>query len=175
LLIEGTAKTQWIKFHNHVDKELTSEGNYFVVRRSANKAAEQVLRIAGGLTLWENFEASSIPSENIERGIALATYYLDEALRFSDAVVADPKLTLAQNVLDWMRKEYKTKGIEIFPLSLIYQKGPKRVRDASTARETMKILMNHEAVLFHSDQEIDGKITKEAWSLNPRFEEQHGC
>lgn len=175
LLIEGKAKAQWIKFHNHVDKELASEGNYFVVRRSANKAAEQVLRIAGGLTLWENFDASSIPSENIERGIALVTYYLDEALRFSDSVVADPKLTLAQHVLDWMRKENKAKNTEIFPLSLIYQRGPKRVRDAKTARDAMKILLDHEAVLFLSDQKIDGKITKEAWSLNPRFEERYGC
>ena len=172
LSIADEAKSQWIAFHNSIDKELTPTGKYYAARRSANKAAEQVLRIAGVLTLFEDIETTSITHENIERGIALVTYYLDEALRFSDVVVSDPKLTLAQQVLEWMHRENKTKDIKVFPLSLIYQRGPKKIRDATKAREIMKILMEHEAILFHQNQEIEGKVAKEAWSLNPRFEEK---
>lgn len=175
LSVMGRAKSQWISFHNFIDQELTPTGKYYTVRRSANKAAEQVLRIAGVLTLVENFETSSIPLENIERGITLITYYLEEALRFSDLVVADQKLALAQQVLDWMRREKTEKGIGLFPLQSIYQLGPNKVRSANTARETMKILEEHEAVRFCPDQEINGKITKEAWSLNPRFEVRYDC
>ena len=166
LLLSSRAKASWILFHNEVDKMIIGSGRYFPIRRMANKAAEQVLRIAGSLTLIKDFDAYEIAEEEIARGVELTRYYLEESLRICSSGITDPNLILAQRVLDWMKHESKEKEIEYFPLNFIYQKGPAAVRDSETARRIMHILAKHDAIISHPNQKINGKTRKEVWKLN---------
>ena len=60
LPLSPSAKERWVRFHDEVDQALKPDGMYRLIRRTANKSAEQTLRIAGVLALIENFDAGSI-------------------------------------------------------------------------------------------------------------------
>jgi hypothetical protein len=149
LELSPAAKEIWVLFHDEIDHALRQDGTLRGVRRTANKAAEQALRIAGVLTLIENFDAGDISLDAIERAIELTRFYLDEAMRIADMSCLDVDLELSQAVLEWMKKKA---AIEVgaqrtFPLQEIYQKaGPRGVRNKQMAQKVMGILEEHKAV-----------------------------
>jgi hypothetical protein len=58
--LHSTAKKNWELFHNDIDK-LSVTQNYYSIRSTASKIPEQVLRIAGNLSLFENPEPLPFP------------------------------------------------------------------------------------------------------------------
>jgi hypothetical protein len=162
LTLSAEAKATWVRFHDGIDEALKPDGFLRCVRRTANKSAEQVLRIAGVLTLIENFEASTIPLCILERAIELIRFYLDESIRISEMSCLDVDLELAQAVLEWMRKKAVIDGgvHRIFSLQEIYQKaGPRGVRNKQMAQKIMGILEEHKTV----ERVEQGKLK---WRLN---------
>lgn len=145
LTLNQEAKRMWTLFHDDIDRLLKKEGDYFPIRRMANKIAEQSLRIAGSLSLINNFETDSISLDEMERGIVLCKFYLNEALRITDMGFQDPNLELAQNALAWMkRKTMHGSSQKTFSLQEIYQKaGPRGVRNKSMAQKILGILEEH--------------------------------
>lgn len=164
LSLSSPAKERWIKFHDEVDRSLKPDGMFRLIRRTANKAAEQALRIAGVLALIENFGAGSISMDVIERAIELVRFYLDEALRITDTSFSEPELELAQAVLDWMKKKTASEGVgKIFSLQEIYQTaGPRGVRNQKAAKRVMSILENHEAIERPNSDKWEWKLSDEA-------------
>jgi hypothetical protein len=161
LTLSPKAKDRWVQFHNEIDIALKPDGVLRSVRRTANKSAEQALRIAGVLTIIENFEASSISLDAIDRAIELTRFYFDEALRIADMSCLDADLELAQAVLEWIRrKSVGETAQKTFSLQEIYQKaGPRGVRNKQMAQKVMGILEEHKAVeRIHRD--------KLEWRLN---------
>jgi hypothetical protein len=141
LMLDPEAKKIWISFHNVLDAELHPDGLWHPIRRTANKAAEQALRIAGVLTLTENIEAKSISLEILERAICLTQYYLNEALRISEMSFIDPDMALAQKVYKWMVNRYLENKQSIFSLQEIYQlAGPRGARKKENALRSMRIM-----------------------------------
>lgn len=160
LSLTSEAKETWIRFHDEVDRSLKPDGKYHSIRRMANKAAEQVLRISGVLTLIEDFNVTSITLDRVERAIQLMQYYLDEALRISEASFSDPKLDLAQTVLNWMKRKALEGGNEkIFSLQEIYQNGPTNVRTRETAQNILGILEEHKEVERVSTEKLEWKLS----------------
>ena len=149
LSLSSKAKELWIKFHDEVDLGLGVEGPYFPIRRMANKAAEQALRIAGILTLVEDVEAATIDANHLEMGITLIRFYISEALRISEMAFNHPDLDLAEDLLKWMKKKVQEQGEDkIFTLQEIYQKGgPRKIREAKVARRILDILESHNRIL----------------------------
>lgn len=160
LILSPEAKALWVLFHDDVDRSLRPEGAYRAIRRTANKAAEQALRVAGVLTLVEDFEAGSVSAEGIEKAIELIRFYLDEIMRVSEMTCADPDLELAQAVLNWMKMKAAGNPHRVFPLAEIYQKaGPRGVRNKKMADKVMGILQEHREVVRVAQD-------KSEWRLN---------
>lgn len=162
LELSPAAKKIWVLFHDEIDRALKPDGSLRGVRRTANKAAEQALRIAGVLTLIENLEAISISLDAIERAIELTRFYLDEAIRIADMSCLDADLELAQAVLEWMKKKAAIEdgSHRTFSLQEIYQKaGPRGVRNKQMAQKIMGILEEHRVV-----ERVDRE--KLEWRLN---------
>lgn len=137
------AKEAWVNFHNEIDLSLRADGLYYAIRRTANKAAEQALRIAGVLALIEDLNANSISLDVMSRAIILMRFYLDEALRLVEVVGSNSELALAQAVLDWMKKRTG----KVFSLREIYQRGgPRGVRNRDAAKKILQILEDHSQV-----------------------------
>lgn len=175
LKLSAEAKNKWILSHDELEQLLASNASYFSVRRTGNKLAEQALRTAGCIALFNNLEAIHISSEDIERGIILAKFYLDEALRIFYSTMTDPNLILAQQVLDWMKRQVKEKNIHLFPLHFFYQKGHTSLRTAKKARQIMKTLQEHDTVIFLPGHKVDGIMRKEVWALNDKLLETSDC
>lgn len=157
------AKQLWIRFHDHVERQLAAGGELAPIKGLGNKAPEHAARLAGVLALVEDLHCNWIRLEHMTAGIELVTHYLNEALRLYEAGVQDPTLTLAQKLLDWL----KAKDKMIITLPEIYQHGPKRIRTAARARELMAILMEHGEAIPAESAEYRGKRYFEAWSIRP--------
>jgi hypothetical protein len=144
LSLDSQAKEVWKEFHDELDRGMRKDGPYRAIRRSANKAAEQALRIAAVLTLFDNADATVIVLETLERAITLTRFYLDEAIRIMELSCIDQDLELAQKVEEWMKKKTTETGADkIFSLQEIYQCGPREVRSKKAALNIMQILADH--------------------------------
>lgn len=160
------SKELWKRFHDDLERELGPKGKYAEIQRNASKSAEQVLRIAGVLTIIEDIEAREIKETQLDQAIALIRYYQDEFVRIHSLSLVEHELSLAAQVLDWLHEEKAKKNLELFHLSYIYQHGPSSVRTAQSARKMMRVLTDHDLVTFCANIPIDGVMRKEAWKLN---------
>ena len=135
-------------------------GKFEAIKGFANKAAEHALRLAGILSLVRDLECAAIQQSELEAGIGLVRYYLNEALRLYGAGHTDPEIVNAVDLLRWLhsKKHKKVSLVEI------YQNGPQFVRQAKTARVLMKILIAHGwARTFVGGVNFDGALRHEAF------------
>ncbi len=160
LLLDRDAKALWIRFHDHIERQLADGKALAPVRGFANKSAEHAARIAGVLALADDIHCRQIHKRFIEAGIELCQYYLSEALRLFDAGACDPDLSLAEKLLLWACRQGR-----YVHLAQIYQTGPNALRDAKTARRIARILEEHGWLLRVTNQEVDGAKRREAWQV----------
>jgi Protein of unknown function (DUF3987) len=158
ICLDSGAKEIWKQFHDEIERGMKEDGSYRAIRRTGSKAAEQTLRIAGVLALFENADTTIISMDVIERSIALMRYYLNEAIRIMELGLIDPDLELAQKTMEWMKKNAVAEPKKIFHLQEIYQSGPREIRKKTAALKIMKILADHGQV-FQSAESAS------AWQL----------
>ncbi len=144
--LEPEAKRTWIAFHDHVETQNGPGGDTEAVAGLANKIPEHALRLAGVFTLVEDASLDDVSRETMDNAIELAEWYLKEGLRLQGAASVTPELLLAEQALEWMRKQ----GGEI-PMRHLYQYGPYRLRDAESARRIVRILEKHGQIEKVSD------------------------
>jgi Protein of unknown function (DUF3987) len=160
LALSASAKRFWVAFHDHVERQLGDEGSLAPVRGFANKAAEHATRLAGVLTLVDDLAAAEINAAHMQAGIALAQFYLIEALRLVDAGATDQDLLLAEKLLAWAQEH------EHIYLRQIYQFGPNSIRDAKTAKRLVSILEEHGWLIrVEGGMELDGAHRREVWRV----------
>ena len=82
---------------------MSPDGALENLRDVGSKSAENAARIAGVLTVIENPEAASVSGETMLSGCELAAWYVDEALRLSDAHRRPASLRNAIRLRDWLR------------------------------------------------------------------------
>ena len=102
LLLTPAAKNSWIGFYNDVERSLTDELQ--TIQPFGAKAAEHALRLAGILTWADDEDATKIDADNMDRGIVLARYYIDEMLRLRKAKTANPDAQAMTKLLAWIQK-----------------------------------------------------------------------
>ncbi len=160
LELSPQAKRLWIPFHDYCDREAKSGRELEAVRGLANKAPEHAVRLAGILSVVKG--ASVIGTQELESGIELMNFYLNDAIRMADTGHLNPDLKDAASLLGWLNK----KGHSLVYPSLIYQKGPiRRLREKETALKAIKILENHGWLLEINPTDVDGKRRREVWRL----------
>ena len=138
----------------------------------AAKAAEHALRLAGVLAPIDDIEARFVSRRHVEAGIALAHFYLTEALRLFDSSRIDPDLMLAEKLLGWLKRRGTmnsgNSASRLVYLVLTYQYGPNTVRDKATAKRIVGILEDHGWLLpIDRGAVADGKHRQDAWQVHP--------
>ena len=93
LELSSEAKLLWIEFYRFVEKELCEGKKFFLIIGFASKPAEQLLRVAGVLTLIDRTDAPSIPSSTVAEAATLMQYYLSESLRLFNTAMLNPTFT----------------------------------------------------------------------------------
>ena len=144
LPLDPAAKREWIRFHDEVDVLLKPDGRYRPIARFANKAAEQALRLAGVLSLFEDLKSSVIGLEAIRKSICLMQFYLAESLRIYESGFRDESLEKADALLKWMKKQAAKDGHgKVFDLRDIIRNGPPCTRPREQALKSLRILHDH--------------------------------
>lgn len=159
-----TGKLLLEAFYRETEIEQWEDGEYCTIKPYASKAVEQVCRIAGVLTLFDNPDADYVTDENIKNGIVLMRYYLKEALLITNGFIVPSHLQKAEKLRKWLMEEWKEDFITV---RVIMQKGKGNFRNsAEDVRKTILILEQH-GWLIKSDPHhiVDGHKSKETWRI----------
>jgi hypothetical protein len=139
LTITEDAAALWRAFYNHVERQCGPGKALRPVQDFAAKIAEHAARIAGVLTIVEDFRATTIGVEAMRSALSLADWYMNEAVRLQQAARTDPKLLAAQKMLDWLRKRDK----DVIGFQEIIQFGPSPLRTKKAADAALAVLKDH--------------------------------
>lgn len=162
ITIATDAKDTWIAFADHIEELQREGGDLYPIKGFASKAAEHAARIAGVLAIFETPDVTEISADALNGGIAIAQYYIGEALRLFHSASDDQELITAQKVFDWGMQQ----AGQIIALAELYRCGPNAVRDKKTATRMMDILEQHNrAERIEGGAEVNGKPRRDAWQL----------
>ena len=162
LKLAADAKDTWIAFADHIEVLQREGGDLYPIKGFACKAAEHAARIAGVLAIFEIPDAVEISSNAVNGGIAIAQYYIGEALRLFHSASDDQELLLAQKVFDWGMQQQNG----VMALAELYRCGPNAVRDKKTATRMIEILEHHyRAERIQGGAEVNGKLRRDVWQL----------
>jgi hypothetical protein len=162
LTLTTQAKSVWIGFHNHIEELQLPGGALFPITGFASKVPEHAARIAGVLAIFQNPDVAEIGMGAINAGIAIAQYYLAEALRLFHTSNDDLQLTLAEECFRYGMK--KTGGV--IGLRDLYQFGPNAIRCRDKALQIMRVLEDHNrAVKLKNGAVVSGMQNRDAWQL----------
>ena len=81
LALSAEARRLWIRYQNDCEAQLPAEGELADVRDVAAKSAENACRLAALFHVWEHGPTGAINSMDMERGVAVARWFLYEARR----------------------------------------------------------------------------------------------
>lgn len=163
LTLTNEAMRSFTTFFNTIEKAQQDGGAFHAIRGFASKSAENATRLAGILALVDCPQAQQIDAEHMQRGIHLMGYYLDEALRLSEATSDQPDLVLAEKALAWIRGQGGTIG-----LSHLYQYGTNGLRNKKDAQRIMEVLESHGlARKLDGTHTLNGKTYRNVWEARP--------
>jgi hypothetical protein len=134
-----TAATLYWDFGDAVELEMASSGEYAPIRGFAAKLPEHAARLATAIAAYNDLNVAELSEKDFKRGIGLAIYYASETKRVQGSTWANPRLVLAQALLDWLQN----RGKPTVTARDIYTYGPGAIRDRGTTLELANILVSH--------------------------------
>jgi hypothetical protein len=160
------AKEQWRSFADSVESKMAKGNEWEHIRAFANKIPEHAARLAAVLSLVDNVSASELTAHYMERGIKLAEYYGDEALRLHEAGITDPILAKAEKTLEWLKDKWEE---NLISLPDLYQ-NLSIIGDQSTAKAVVRVLENHGHLIRQEKGGIvRGERRREVWMIIKQF------
>lgn len=163
LSLSPEARAMMFNFADEIEIQVGDGGALAPVKGLAGKTIEHAARIAAVLGLFDNLSLQQIDRALMARGIALAQWYLGEALRLTEAEAASPELVNAERVLEWLSVNYKSAP---FSLPCIYMNGPRPVRCKHSAAAVVDVLLDHHWIeKAEGAHRIDGKLRRECFRL----------
>lgn len=140
LPLTDAALSAWIPEHDRFESALA--GDYADISEVANKAPEQIIRLAGNQAALET--APAIGPEHIERASVLVRWYIDEWLTLSVRLVEHRRdVALPRVLLDWLEQRRATTGQDTVAMKDIYRSGPRVFRgQTQTTRDMCLVLVN---------------------------------
>ena len=154
------AKEAWVKFHDAIERKLSSGGELRDVRDVASKTADNAARLAA---LFHVFEGNTGPIEvgAMESAARVTAWHLSEAKRFLSELAMPAEIANPARLETWMLDYCKRENTDSVPTREVQRFGPGGLRDKATLQEAIKEL----AELGRARQVQDGK--KRLIQLNP--------
>lgn len=172
LKLSPEAREALITFADEVEHKQLKGGEYEAITGTASKSAEQAARLAGVLTLWRNFQADVVDGSEMQNGIELAKYYLNEAKRLVEVAIVSRDLQAADNLLKWISERH---GKTCFVFSDILQNGPNGIRDSKRLKSLFTILTEHGWLMkMPKGTIVNGKPRNSAYRLEELAELAEG-
>jgi len=160
LELSADARPRFFQLWNQIKLGAGPNGPYADVRAYAAKAHDNLLRIAGTLTLYHDPHATEIPTVWLHGAARLIEFYIGEFQRIRHGAEVAAPLAEARKLLDWMDRE----GREYVYPRWVYQYGPGSLRDKATAKRVIGTLTDHgHLVPVTAGKELDGAHRREVW------------
>lgn len=157
LRLSQEAKAALVDYYKQTERAQAKGGTYEVIRGTASKSPEMACRMSGVLTLWVDRSALEVNTENMMRGIRLAQFYLDEALRlFSDGRVSDDVQAI-EKLRDWLMNRHACNKITVRD---VCRTGPLRTRNTKAVKDALSTLQQYNWV-----RSLNEKGTQ--WEVRP--------
>lgn len=164
LALEPEAAQLFAAFYDAIERQLGRGGKLESVKALGSKTCEHSARLAAVLRLADDLGAESIDLETMGRGVKLAQWYLNEALRLADAETFPPELLNAEKSLDWLRARHVE--APLFSLPCLYMKGPRPVRHKDSAKRVVEVLLDHRQIeKVDGSHLIDGQTRRDCYRL----------
>jgi putative DNA primase/helicase len=128
LRLSPDAKSEWVRFHDRVERELAAGGEFIDVRATAAKAAENAARIAAILHVVEHGPTGEIGLASMMSGTATAGWHLGEARRFFGEALMPPELATAARLESWLIDYCHREHVGAVPAAAIQKSGPRGLR-----------------------------------------------
>lgn len=165
LRMSAKAKEMWWAFYNSIEARLGPDGDLNQVKGFVGKLPEQAARLAANIGVFHRgIRIEEIDTEMLAAGIALAEFYLSEAVRLFGQAPPSSIVADAQELSDWLSTKWKENLISI---TTILQFGPKQVRQGGDyVRELLDTLVRHEHLAENpGGGMVTGKKVREAWRV----------
>jgi hypothetical protein len=139
--LSAPARAEWISFFDDIERTLAPGGDAASVADVAAKTAEQAVRLAAVMSVFEQGVGDEISLEFMEAGCAIAAFHLGEARRILGSAAADPVTADAITLLYWLRGR-------VGPTTRrdIQRLGPARLRDKSHRDAALQRLLETDHV-----------------------------
>jgi putative DNA primase/helicase len=134
------ARTEWIRLHDDIERELGARGGWRGMRDVAAKPAENAARMAALFHVLEHGPTGAISSEEIQAAGRIVRWHLNEARRLLADMDTPTALASAIRLDAWLRNEALATNTDHVPTKRIYQYGPNCVRDSRDLRAALAIL-----------------------------------
>lgn len=163
LTFDPNAARLWTGFADDVERRMGAGGCWEQIRGFANKLPEHAARLAGILTLVQDTHARSVDQDFLDAGIALASYYAEEARRLHGLGYVDPDMVLAERLLGWLHVNWANEQVS---LPDIYQRGLNAISDKKTAMRIIPILEEYGwLVRVQNGDFVNGIRRKDVWRI----------
>lgn len=169
LTLSDGAEAASLVFYNEIERAQAPGGRYVKIKPQAGRAEEQARRIAGNLELFYWPSSKTIGEQSMARGISIARWYLEEALRVIEGETLADEVTDAEDILAWARSgaicvKRNDHGGLTFSLRDLTTHGPSRLRPKGDNAERIR-LRCRAALSYAIDSSrlyVDGECA-EAW------------
>lgn len=163
LPLDPEARALLVGFSDAIERAQASGGDLAHVTGYASKAAEQAARIAGVLTLWCDLDAPAVMMQQMGDGIALAQFYLGEAVRLADAATISHEIDRAEALRKWLLESWSHPEIMVRD---VVRRGPNPLRESPKARAALGILERHGWLApLDPGTVVRGAARAEAWHI----------
>ncbi len=163
LPLSPEARGLLVRFSDAIEAEQAPGGDLAHVSGYASKAAEQAARIAGVLVLWQDLDARAVTAQDMGNGIALAQFYLREAVRLADAATVSQEIDRAESLRKWLLEGWPHPEIMVRD---VVRLGPNPLRESPKARAALSILESHGwLVPLEAGTVIRGAARAGAWRI----------
>lgn len=163
LAFDDGSKRIWTGFSDEVEKNMAKGGVWEQIIGFANKLPEHAARIAAVLALIDDINAKVITKHYLYSGIALASYYAEEALRLQDQGYVNPDILMSEKLLFWLHNNWIEDHVS---LPDIYQRGLYGIRQKSIASRIVSILEEHGYLLkLDEGGVVNGVKRKDVWFI----------
>ena len=172
LPLSPEARARLVAFADRIEGHQSGWGTLAHVTGFASKAAEQATRIAAVVTLWQDLGAAQVDADSMGRGIALAQFYLSEALRLSDAATISQETSQAEALRVWLVERWPDQAGRlnrdpdtVIPRDMM-QLGPNALRPRETINKLISVLVDHDwLAVLPPGTVVDGSARKLAFRI----------
>ena len=148
LALTPDAKAAWVEYHNAIEIELSSGGDFYDVRDVASKSADNAARLAALFQIFEG-AGGAIGTDAFEGASLITAWHLNEARRFFGELALPAELADGARLDSWLIEHCKRERTHLVPTREAQRCGPIRDKEKLTAalrelEELDRVRVTHE-------------------------------